>query len=146
MSSLAKNTDTLFERTFAEALNLHLRYPDVVLGEVYLIPIHEYDEQSVEQNKVFFSSRQTNLEKYISFFNAINNRLASGPAYAYERCSLLIVDFNQSQPKLYKNSEELKDDGFIPNDFDIEYESLNFQNFAKDILEVYKERFNLRWV
>lgn len=26
MSSIAKNTDTLFERTFAEALNLHMMY------------------------------------------------------------------------------------------------------------------------
>lgn len=40
MSSLAKNSDTLFERTFAEAQNLHMRYPNMVLGEVYLIPIN----------------------------------------------------------------------------------------------------------
>ena len=32
MSSLAKNADTLFERTFAEAMNLHMRYPNIVLG------------------------------------------------------------------------------------------------------------------
>ena len=31
MSSIAKNTDTLFERTFAEALNLHMMYKDLSL-------------------------------------------------------------------------------------------------------------------
>ena len=33
MRSIAKNTDTLFERTFAESLNLHMRYPKMVLGD-----------------------------------------------------------------------------------------------------------------
>ena len=49
MSSLAKNSDTLFERTFAEAMNLHMQYPDIVLGEVYLIPINEYDDEEALQ-------------------------------------------------------------------------------------------------
>ena len=52
MSSLAKNSDTLFERTFAEAQNLHMRYPDIVLGEVYLIPVHEYDDDMVKRGTV----------------------------------------------------------------------------------------------
>ena len=49
MSSLSKNSDTLFERTFAEAENLHKRYPKIVLGEVYLIPVHEYDDDLVKK-------------------------------------------------------------------------------------------------
>ena len=65
MSSIAKNSDTLFERTFAEAQNLHMRYPNIVLGEVYLIPVHEYDDNLVKQNRVAFRQRQTNIEKYI---------------------------------------------------------------------------------
>lgn len=35
LSSIAKNFDTLYERTFAEALNLHLRCQKMVLGEFY---------------------------------------------------------------------------------------------------------------
>ncbi len=69
MSSLAKNADTLFERTFAEADNLHMRYNDIVLGEVYLIPTHEYDDNLVKKNIVGFKNNCTNIEKYISFFN-----------------------------------------------------------------------------
>ncbi len=143
MSSLAKNTDTLFERTFAEAQNLHMRYPNIVLGEVYLIPVHEYDDELVKNNRVGFKARQTNLEKYISFFNSINGRQAGGPDYAYERCALLIVDFSKPQPYLFKNSGELKAAGFISNNFGIEYANLNFQNFAEDILQVYSKRYDI---
>ena len=143
MSSLAKNSDTLFERTFAEAQNLHMRYPNIVLGEVYLIPTHEYDDDLVKQKIIKFKSKQTNIEKYISFFNSVNNRNIGGNDYAYERCALLIVDFNQPQPYLFKNSSELKQAGLISNDFEIEYESLNFQNFANDILKIYSNRYNI---
>lgn len=143
MSSLAKNADTLFERTFAEALNLHMRYPNITLGEVYLIPVHEYDDELVKINKVGFKARQTNIEKYISFFNSINDRQVDGDDYAYERCALLVVDFNKPQPYLFNNSEELKSAGLISHDFGIEYANLNFQDFAEDILRIYSERYNI---
>ena len=61
MSSLAKNADTLFERTFAEADNLHMRYNDIVLGEVYLIPTHEYDDNLVKKNIVGFKNNCKNI-------------------------------------------------------------------------------------
>lgn len=144
MSSLAKNSDTLFERTFAEAQNLHMRYPDIVLGEVYLIPVHEYDDNLVKKYCVGFRDKQTNIEKYISFFNSINNRPAGGNSYAYERCALLIVDFNRKQPYLFRNSNELKIAGYISQSFSIEYASLNFHDFVNDILSVYSERYDIR--
>lgn len=143
MSSLSKNSDTLFERTFAEALNLHMRYSDIVLGEVYLIPVHEYDDESVKRRTVGFKRRHTNIEKYISFFNSINNRPRNGNPYAYERCALLIVDFNRPQPYLFQNTTELKSSGYISQNFEIEYASLNFQDFARDILRVYSERYDI---
>lgn len=143
MSSLAKNSDTLFERTFAESLNLHMRYPNIVLGEVYLIPVYEYDDYLVKKNMVGFKQRQTDIEKYISFFDAINQRTTGGPDYAYERCALLVVDFSQKQPFLFSNSEQLKKAKLISNNFKIEYETLNFQNFVKNILEIYNTRYNI---
>lgn len=143
MSSLAKNTDTLFERTFAEADNLHMRYNEIVLGEVYLIPTHEYDDNLVKENKVGFKTNNTNIEKYISFFNSINNRKLGQASYLYERCALLIVDFNREVPKLYKNSQELKEDGLISKHFAIEYSTLAFNTFSKDILNIYSERHDL---
>lgn len=52
LSSLRKNKDTLFERSFAEPLNLHLRCNKMVLGEVFLIPVFEYDDKEMKKNKV----------------------------------------------------------------------------------------------
>lgn len=143
MSSLAKNSDTLFERTFAESQNLHMRYPNIVLGEVYLIPVYEYDDELVKSNRVGFKARHSDIEKYISFFNSINGRNLNGDDYAYERCALLIVDFSKPQPHLFSSSDELKSAGYISNDFKIDYATLNFQNFADDILKIYRSRYNI---
>lgn len=143
MSSLAKNSDTLFERTFAEAQNLHMRYPDMVLGEVYLIPVNEYDDAEVSNRRVAFKKKITEVEKYISFFDGINARQLGGEPSSYERCALLVVDFSQSRPRLFRNSAELKDAGIISKKFCIEYANLGFDTFVDDILKVYEQRFNI---
>lgn len=143
MSSLAKNSDTLFERTFAEALNLHMRYSNIVLGEVYLIPVNEYDDAEVAHHRVAFKRNRTDVEKYISFFDSINGRKSDKEEYMYERCALLIVDFNQKQPKLFRNSAELKEAGIISQDFQIEYATLGFDTFVEDILNIYAHRHNI---
>lgn len=144
LSSLAKNADTLFERTFAEAMNLHTIYKNIVLGEVYLIPVYEYNESDAKNNIVSFSTRKTNLAKYISFFSAINDRVSSeDDEYKYERCALLIVDFSKEIPKIYNTTEELKEDGLISDDFDLELGDISFPNFVEDILHKYSERFDI---
>lgn len=141
ISSITKNTDTLFERTFAEALNLHLQYPRMVLGEVYMIPVHEYDEKEAQQKRVKFRTNHTDIEKYISFFSALNGRTATGDPYRYERVALLIVDFDKDTPKLYNDTDSLREDGLISESFGRKYEPLSFDSFAKDITEIYEKRF-----
>lgn len=143
MSSLAKNSDTLFERTFAESLNLHMRYPDIVLGEVYLIPVYEYDDAEVSRKRIGFKSNKTDVEKYISFFDSINNRTRNDDNYKYERCTLLVVDFRPTQPILYRSSAELKKDGIISCDFEIEYATLGFDSFTEEIIDIYASRYTV---
>lgn len=70
LSSLQKNIDTLYERTFAEALNLHLQYAKQCLGEVYLIPTHEYDDRAMVDNQVKFK-KVSRIEHYIQMFQAL---------------------------------------------------------------------------
>lgn len=143
LSSIANNTDTLFERTFAEALNLHMTYRDMVLGEVYLIPVYEYDEAAMKDRKINFKPHQTNIAKYISFFSAINGRAgAEDDLYKYERCTLLIVDFRHQQPKLYSDTASLIADGLLPKEFPLEMANLSFGTFASDILSAYSQRFD----
>lgn len=154
LSSIAKNTDTLFERTLAEALNLHKKYPDIVLGEVYLIPTHEYDESTMdderEDHRIAFKEGHTNIAKYISFFKELSERKkdpndpSKYEACKYERCALLVVDFNRDQPYLYRSTAELKAANLVPADFDIELADLSFDSFAEDILRIYGERFELQ--
>lgn len=146
MSSLAKNADTLFERTFAEPLNLHLIYPELVLGEVYLIPVYEYDAESTKRNQIRFSNNLSNIKKYISFFTALNNREAGDnfdDLYKYESVALLVVDFSKEQPKIYHTTEELKADNLVDNDFNIELSDISLINFFENILEEYSIRHNI---
>lgn len=141
LSSLAKNIDTLYERTFAEALNLHLSYPRQCLGEVYLIPTHEYDDKAMLRNHVDYKS-VSKIENYIKMFQAINNRLDTDKdGYKYERVCLLIVDFRQEKPKLYETIEDLKNDGLVSQDSTVTLENLTSNNFANDLLSVYRSRF-----
>lgn len=141
LSSLSKNIDTLYERTFAEALNLHLSYPKQCLGEVYLIPTHEYDDRTMVQNRIMFKSA-SKIEDYIRMFQAINNRRATNKdEYKYERVCLLIADFRQDNPKLYSSIEDLKRECLVPENSTDTLENLSIENFAEDLLSVYKDRF-----
>jgi len=141
LSSLSKNIDTLYERTFAEALNLHLSYPKQCLGEVYLIPTHEYDDKAMVRNKILFKSA-SKIEDYVRMFQAINNRRSTDKdEYKYERVCLLIADFRQKNPKFYSSIEELKRDHLIPENTNDTLENLTIENFAENLLEIYKERF-----
>lgn len=145
MSSIAKNTDTLFERTFAEALNLHMAYPKMVTGEVYLIPVFEYDDSVMGNKNVRFKNRMTNIAKYISFFSTINGRASiDEDLYKYERCALLVVDFRYDQPKLYESTDDMINDKLLPRDTLLRIEPLAFSSFATDILSTYNDRFSLK--
>ncbi|MFS1208682.1 hypothetical protein [Enterococcus lactis] len=147
LSSLDKNSDTLFERMFAEALNLHELYPKIVMGEVYVIPVYEYDDQAMINNQVKFKSRRTNLEKYINFFHYLSGRDEQDleeDKQKYERCALVIIDFRGDQAKVYKNTAELKARGLVRNDFEVELAELSTDKFIEDLLLIYNNRFPKR--
>ena len=140
LSSLAKNFDTLYERTFAESLNLHLRTPKIVLGELYLVPLKEYDQKFTQKKKIVFGKMLT--KKYPIAFSALNNRKDTNNSdYKYERTVLLIVDFEQRQPKvIYK--KDLIEYGILEK---IESEKIDSNLFdpyslVPDLLENYKRR------
>jgi hypothetical protein len=115
ISSIQKNFDTLFERTYAEAQNLHERCPNIVLGEVYLLAVPEYDDTFFGLNQIAHKRlNQQLVEKYIKSFSAISNRVSiKGKYYKYESTCLLIVDFSQSIPKIYNTTQGLINDGLL---------------------------------
>jgi hypothetical protein len=143
LSSVAKNFDTLMERTFAETLNLRLRLPNLVMGDVYLLPVVEYDDGLMKQNRVGFKNDIIKVEKFISTFLAISNRPFTRfdpEIYKYERVALILVDFRKNPPKIILSTDELRSGGFISSNFQKRYESLSPVNFVQDIFEIYKKR------
>ena len=144
LSSLQKNIDTLYERTFAEALNLHLQYAKQCLGEVYLIPTHEYDDRAMFDNQVKFK-KVSRIEHYIEMFQALNRRIDHTiDNYKYERVCLLIADFRPESPKLYSDAQELINDGLISEYTKATLEFLTIEDFAGDLLDIYSKRFDMK--
>jgi len=145
LSSSAKNFDTLYERTFAEALNLHLRCPQMVLGELYMIAVNEYDSNFANNKQVIYkrnSSIKTHIQKYLLSFSAVNSRVdTSSHHYKYERVCLLIVDFSQDTPKVYNTDEELRADELLKESSIASIAGLSFPNFISDLLRIYNDRF-----
>ena len=142
MSSLAKNFDTLYERTIAEAQNLHVRCPKMVLGEVYMIAVKEYNPVAMKDNKIKFIDKRGAVQKYIKSFQAINGRTDfTKEDYKYEKVCLLIVDFEQSPAKIYSSNEELISDGLMPANSQANIVELNWESFTPSILKTYESRF-----
>lgn len=143
ISSTQKNFDTLYERTTSEAINLHDRCPKMVLGEVYMIAVPEYDDKEVKNNKIVFKKpSQATVLKYIKSFQAINNRKGTEKNfYKYEKVCLLIVDFSQNPAKIYSTNDELKKAGLIPENSTIDISELSWDKFVPGLLSAYNQRF-----
>lgn len=143
ISSIQKNFDTLYERTISEAQNLHDRCPEIVLGEVYMIAVPEYDDKAFENNQIEFKRVSSQLvEKYIKSFQAITGRNTTAKNFfQYEVTCLLIVDFNRPIPKIYHSTEELIANGLLSRNTKVKYEGLEWGNFVPKLLSVYETRF-----
>jgi hypothetical protein len=145
LSSSAKNFDTLYERTFAEALNLHLRCPKMVLGEIYMIAVNEYKSDAANKKQIKYNKKPNvakHIEKYLLSFAALNNRKTlNGEHFKYERVCLLIVDFSKKTPKVYNTDAKLKADNLLPTNSKASIQKLNFSNFISDLLKIYSRRF-----
>lgn len=144
LSSLGNNIDTLYERTFAEAMNLHMRCKQMVLGEIYMIPVYEYDKHQAQINNIDWISNQSPILTYIKAFSAINDRSSiTSDDYKYERVCLLVVDFSQPTPKIYNTDAELKADNLIPQNTTVSINNLSFPTFTTDLLQIYSTRFGI---
>ena len=143
LSSVEKNFDTLMERAFAETLNLRLRLLKLVMGEVYLLPIVEYDDQAMKQNRIAWKTGHTPVEKFIKTFLGITHRDIDAnrdDLYKYERSGLILADFRQSPPRIFSSLEELKKDGCVSPNFEADFDLLSPVNFATDLVGIHRKR------
>lgn len=141
LSSLGKNFDTLFERTFAEALNLHLRAPKLIMGEVYMVPYMAYDPDTTKNRRIAW--KESLPVKYIPAFRMLNNRESEeNDKYKYERLCFLIIDFRKKTPEVIDSLKPFIDDELIDsknaNKFSLT--GLSILNFISDILKIYEKR------
>lgn len=141
LSSLAKNFDTLFERTYAEATNLHERIPNLIMGELYLVPTKAYDPNAMKYRKVKFEEKLP--ATFIRSFAGIANRKSVNNEFtSYERVCLLIVNFEENPPRIITENDELISLGILDRNSESgKYESsISHLNFAEDLLKTYSER------
>lgn len=145
LSSIEKNYDTLFERIFAEALNLHNRFPYMVLGYLYLLPKVGYDPDAAKENRVVLSERYR-LEKYILSFLSIANRTSpSDVPWKYEKVCLLIVDFESDPAEVMDDMQVFLREGLVSEKFAWLYAfgDLTIKDFFDDLYKVMMERYYL---
>jgi hypothetical protein len=138
LSSIEKNYDTLFERLFAEALNLHNRFPYLVLGYIYLLPKVGYDDKAAKNREVRLVESY-DMEKYILSFLSITNRQSPNDVpWKYERVALLIVDFEQDPPVVMDSMKTFLKEGLIKENFAklFTFEPLSIQNFFDEIYKI----------
>lgn len=145
LSSIEKNYDTLFERLFAEALNLHNRFPYLVLGYIYLLPKTGYDDTAAKNKEVRFTERY-NIEKYIlSFLSIADRKDPEDVPWKYERVCLLIVDFEKKPPVVLDNLQLFKTQGLISEKFAnfFSFDTLSVRNFFDDLNKIMMARYYL---
>jgi hypothetical protein len=148
LSSLSANVDTMFERTYAEPLNLHRRVPKMVLGEMYLISVRELNTQQIFLNNPVYSNftpaTARQLERYIKGFAALNMRKGQrDDDFKYERVALIIADFSQNPVKIYSTTQQLIQDNLLPLNSTASMDNLQFDGFARTLLDSYEQRFGL---
>lgn len=138
MSSVDKNFDTLMERAFAETLNLRLRAPVITMGEVYVLPIEELNDQSMLKNQVEFSGRRVKVEKFIRIFNSFSGRsdLQLEDQYKYDASALVLLDLRQTPPKIIFNKQDLKEYGFNDEVCNM-FEHISAEGFDERLLKNY---------
>lgn len=141
LSSVGKNFDTLIERAMAEPLNLRLRLPKLVMGEVYLLPVVEYDDQEMKKNRIDWKTGYTPVEKFIKTFLALTHRnMNAGDPHKYERSALIVVNFQQYPVQIFLTLQDLKKSGYISQDFKADFDLLSPINFAADIVSTHRKR------
>jgi len=154
MSSIGNNIDTIVERAFAETLNLHMRCPNMVLGELFILPITGFNVDEVKKKNPAFEAIITatanskskttaeSIEKTINTYASINNRDSKKrEEYKYERLCLILADFSQSPVKIYKNDAELIADNLLPTNSTATLNGLGYDTFISDLMNIYSTRF-----
>ncbi|MBN2020694.1 MAG: hypothetical protein JW749_10785 [Sedimentisphaerales bacterium] len=122
MSSIEKNFANYYEGIIGDVISLHGKYPDLVIGQIYLLP-----KRTIIKDKNGHTRKESHdLEKKEPLFLRIANRKnGTDRMDKYEHVAFLAVDF-------LKNPPEVLD---IPKD-----PILRIEDFYDKLLATYQER------
>lgn len=141
LSSVDKNFDTLMERAFAETLNLRLRCPNIVLGDVYVVPLFEIDDKEAIQHVVKYKTKKTDVAKFVRLFASItktDHRSDPLDLYKYNSTALVIADFSSPELKIAWDGKDLAKWGFDEKT-QMLFESIKPSAFVQRIISFYAE-------
>jgi hypothetical protein len=144
LSSIEKNFDTIYERIYAESLNLHNRFPYLPLGYFFLLPKCGYDSEAKKENKVKRNERY-DAEKFISsYFDISGREEPEDPKWKYEALCLLVVDFDEDPPVIMDDISKFEEEGLVSPEFADLYgsEVISVENFFEKLLSDYKIRYS----
>lgn len=140
MSSVDKNFDTLMERAFAETLNLRLRTPVLCMGEVYLLPLRELDDQAMLENTISFKRKKVNIEKFIRIFDAFSGRQSVNveDQYRYDASALVLIDLEKTPAKIITCGHDLASYG-IAKEICLKFDKIAPKDFDARLINNYKK-------
>jgi hypothetical protein len=113
------------------------------MGEVYLLPVVEYDSEAMKQNEVAWERKPVDIQRFVRTFASFSGRGAHNyddDEYKYERSALVLADFREDPPAVYLTLDALKQDGLVSDDFEADFETLSPKNFAGDLLDIHRRR------
>lgn len=137
MSKISANWDTIFERAYAEALNL--RSPNnYIIGEVFVLPYYEMDHKKCEENIIKYKAKSINLDWFFSHYTKVNLRedtSAEGPNFLkYDKLCILVIDFRKNPAKIVTD--------FGDNNLNQRYKEFSYEGFCEYLLSKYKKIIN----
>lgn len=122
MSSIDKNFINYYEGIIGDVISLHEKYPDLVVGEIYMLPKETIIRDPDGHRRI----EPHDLRKKEKLFRRITNRKDGKDRLdKYEHLAFLAVDF-------VKKSPEVLD---IPED-----PTLRIEDFYDKLLKTYQER------
>jgi hypothetical protein len=139
LSSVDKNRDTLMERAFAETLNIRLRTPTTVMGEVYVLPVYEYDANAVKNCEVAWKTKRVRLEWFIQPSAGISELAVPDDLHTYNATAIGNLNINIHPPKVYHKPSQLRELG-ISKELAELYKVLTPDGYCTRLVNAYRDR------
>lgn len=143
-TSVTKNINSNLESFLGEAVNLHLRSPGMVLGQLMVIPVR--DNHFVDDRPVV-SASAVPVHRYVEALSMMGRRAeADGPVHEYEAVGLLVIDNTRSTPRPITSLQQLRaavgasERPFVDALTDEQWQAVNPVTLCQRLVDHYQQR------